>query len=845
MRRTFLTAVAMCSCISATFAQPVIDGSLDTIYCDALAVQDTQTGFGNASNGMIANANGSELDNAYATIIGGTLYLFIGGNLEGNGNDLEIFFDTRAGGQNRLLQNNPMVDTNNALIRMGDNGTGNGLSFDPGFTADFYITFQVSNPGAGHMVFVNYAELADGANPGVGFFVGSGGAANTTMGGMLSGGDVGAPAILATINNSNVAGVSGGFGVEFDGGANVATGIELAIPLSALGNPAADIRVTAFVNGAQHDFLSNQSLAPQFGGTGNNLGEPRNVNFANISFDQFFTIPLMQDACGACCFGTDCVVTDALDCMNGGTYLGDNASCVGNPCDQNASGACCVGAACTEETLGDCNLLGGFYIGDDSVCGTFPCQSVGACCMGDSCTVLMEEDCMNMEGDFLGGGTTCVDLPCATGSCCIGVLGDLCVETREEDCIAMDGRYAGDGSDCISNPCVTGACCVPCGACEIVTGMDICVNVLNGTYNGDGSNCGSGPCGPVPGGPAVNGFCESSYGAALAVQDTQTQFGDSNLGQVDFANGSELDSLSAQVVDGKLYLCFAGNVETNFNKFELFFDTREGGQNTIGSMNPDVDFGALQRLGDDGTGNGFTFDAGFDADFYLTFGMGGTAPAIFANYVEMFIDEMNPGTGLFLGEGRPANKSNNGLLDRNAGGNNPFGIRITVDNSNTAGVSGGDMMGDGSGVNTGIEICVPLSAIGDPKGDFKITAFINGQGHDFSSNQYLAGLGGGGNLADPRNVDLSAIPGDQCITISQSGGCNGVCADANCDGVVTVSDIGFFVTAVAQGEAAWNAAFPGGSASCGYCVNDTNGDGFVTVSDIGPFVNAVTSGGCQ
>ncbi|MGE3180135.1 MAG: hypothetical protein AB7N71_00765, partial [Phycisphaerae bacterium] len=73
----------------------------------------------------------------------------------------------------------------------------------------------------------------------------------------------------------------------------------------------------------------------------------------------------------------------------------------------------------------------------------------------------------------------------------------------------------------------------------------------------------------------------------------------------------------------------------------------------------------------------------------------------------------------------------------------------------------------------------------------------------------------------------------------------GVCADSNCDGSVTVSDIGFFVTAVAQGEAAWNAAFPGGMASCPFSVNDINGDGSVTVSDIGPFVNAVTGGGCQ
>lgn len=73
----------------------------------------------------------------------------------------------------------------------------------------------------------------------------------------------------------------------------------------------------------------------------------------------------------------------------------------------------------------------------------------------------------------------------------------------------------------------------------------------------------------------------------------------------------------------------------------------------------------------------------------------------------------------------------------------------------------------------------------------------------------------------------------------------GDCADANCDGAITVSDIGFFVAAVANGELGWNAAFAGGSAPCDFsCANDINGDGAVTVSDIGDFVGAVMSGGC-
>lgn len=85
-----------------------------------------------------------------------------------------------------------------------------------------------------------------------------------------------------------------------------------------------------------------------------------------------------------------------------------------------------------------------------------------------------------------------------------------------------------------------------------------------------------------------------------------------------------------------------------------------------------------------------------------------------------------------------------------------------------------------------------------------------------------------------------------CRTYTFQLMCNAptLCADANCDGTVTVSDIGFFVIAIAQGEAAWNAQFPGGTAPCGFNANDINGDGFVTVSDIAGFVAAIVNGGC-
>jgi hypothetical protein len=69
----------------------------------------------------------------------------------------------------------------------------------------------------------------------------------------------------------------------------VTTGIELEIPLSAIGDPSGPIKVCAIVNGSSHDFFSNQVLGPLPAGTCN-LGEPRTVDFGAHGGDQFFTV---------------------------------------------------------------------------------------------------------------------------------------------------------------------------------------------------------------------------------------------------------------------------------------------------------------------------------------------------------------------------------------------------------------------------------------------------------------------------------------------------------------------------------------------------------------------------
>ena len=122
----------------------------------------------------------------------------------------------------------------------------------------------------------------------------------------------------------------------------------------------------------------------------------------------------------------------------------------------------------------------------------------------------------------------------------------------------------------------------------------------------------------------------------------------------DWANGSELDAAYAVVHDGILYLVLAGNLETNWNKIEIFFDTIPGqGQNPLlGAENPDIDYGALQRMGainDPEFLPGLAFATGFSPDYYVTVGAGGNPTAVHVSYAELYVDELNVGVGYYLG----------------------------------------------------------------------------------------------------------------------------------------------------------------------------------------------------
>lgn len=275
---------------AASRAAPVLDGVRDASYGAPVAVQTVQTGFGDGNP-----TGGSELNAAYAQVEGGVLYLMLTGNLENNFNKLNLFFDSVAGGQN-VLQNDANNGGNNPT-NDGWAGKHAGFTFDAGFTADYMLILRNGNFG-GDVFAIDHVVIGGGASA----FENNG----NVFGGSLTGSNANAlpvAGIGVAHNASNTGGVTAGSGAADPVAAAAATtGIELAIPLSALGNAnPADILISAMINGSNHDYLSNQFLggltAPQgnLGGDGaggfNGTVGQINLNSGYAGGLQYFAIP--------------------------------------------------------------------------------------------------------------------------------------------------------------------------------------------------------------------------------------------------------------------------------------------------------------------------------------------------------------------------------------------------------------------------------------------------------------------------------------------------------------------------------------------------------------------------
>jgi hypothetical protein len=254
-----------------------VNGTLDPAFGSPLAVQTINTGFGNSSGGD--SIGGSELDAAYGVIQGGDLYLFLAGNIQNNGNHLNVFVSGGAAGQSTL--NAPST---------GVLATMNGSQFSPGFQATYAYDM---NDYSGTLYNEEYTY--GGAGLLTGGYVGSVAETSTGIGaGIPVGGGYPAYAMIG-LNNTHVS-TMGAAGAAADQAqaAAVNTGFEMSIPLSLIGYTGGSIQVLADINGTSpaNNYLSDQFLPGLPVGTGD-LGTPT-FNFSS-SPDYAFTVELVPE----------------------------------------------------------------------------------------------------------------------------------------------------------------------------------------------------------------------------------------------------------------------------------------------------------------------------------------------------------------------------------------------------------------------------------------------------------------------------------------------------------------------------------------------------------------------
>ncbi len=258
------------------------------------------------------------------------------------------------------------------------------------------------------------------------------------------------------------------------------------------------------------------------------------------------------------------------------------------------------------------------------------------------------------------------------------------------------------------------------------------------------------------------------YGAPVFTQGIQTGFGPA-------PNGSELAAIYCKSDATHLTLFFAGSLEGNFNKLQVFVDSKSGGQNTIGGTNPSNDGWASKYTG-------FTFDTGFNADYLFTFRRGN---ADLADRFDVDFAEIGTTNG-----GRMGNvfsqTPNGALLNSVIPGITPFTsvIGYTSSASSIGGASGSAVAPGQALLSTGgIEFRVPLSALGLSAGQtFLLSAHVTNGDNNYLSNQFAGSLPTGqGNLGSdgtgaffgegpgPRGVNLNNFAGNQYVLVPAPG----------------------------------------------------------------------------
>lgn len=243
----------------------------------------------------------------------------------------------------------------------------------------------------------------------------------------------------------------------------------------------------------------------------------------------------------------------------------------------------------------------------------------------------------------------------------------------------------------------------------------------------------------------LDGMLDPALYSLVETQAINTAWGD---------NENELNGAYMYVTNRRLYVMITGNVQANWNKLEIFFDTSDAVQTNVLNTSDDDNGWKL---------DGLTFDTDFEPDYHAYFRRDGGAA--YFSLIDLSTQSNSTYGSLFSGEG----SASTGI-----GTVNKYAMEVAYDNSNTGGVigdAGGSPAAAQHWTNSlyGLEFSIDLRDLGDPQGNVKMAVVFNNDARDFLSNQmlgslppYSGSLGNGGSTNGTlSSIDFSAIAGDQ------------------------------------------------------------------------------------
>ncbi len=628
-------------------------------------------------------------------------------------------------------------------------------------------------------------------------------AADVTVDGKISAGDNYGPAkwvqtvpvSTATSFGDNLAGM-GDVGAGSVGDPSTAsTGLELAIPYSAIGinGPLPAIKLQVLLSNGFGDNLSNQNL-PGLALNTANLGYSRVVNFNTITGNQFFAT-------------TGSTPSISIASVTTPFRIDGNRASAGTPGDVNDPGdsyGAVTGARLQTNSTGYGDAGHGqvVYAGDFGPEGSeLDAISVRKNDATQTLYVMVTGNLqangnrINIFFDTVAGGQNTILAGIGAPIEGLGTFGadpgltfdtgfdpDYIVSVNANRTEQPEGTPLANDQFLLYVDLVT----LPTG----VSGTNTYAGstVFPGVAGFNGGTLSGGDVGA----PAIKAALSNANTAGVVGGQVG---GDFRAPSVDYAYGSEIDAVFSKIENGKLYVLVTGNLNTNYAKLNLFFDCQAGGQNRLrGSTaagmnyvgNPDIDFNGLNRMGADtlttdefgnpAPANGVRFDNGFEADYWMvcTTGPRATASPFVETYANAAVLRTSGMRQDFLGRAQDYGAYDGGRkypgnfpmdfdgpqFDAFASNANiycnyaprtcatrasngqqplPFLIKMAIDNSNVAGVTVADATG-AAAVTTGAEIEIALSELIDGGWDgtspIRLAGFISNEGPALGGDRY-------------------------------------------------------------------------------------------------------------